>query len=203
MLAGDAAWGAADASTPKAAAKSLRAALTIGDADAIRQLLHVENDPDGKLVDAYAKLVLAGKQLADAAKQKFPGASDPFTQGAIAPEDAALIDAATESIEGDRATLTITARTQPMQLRRIDGAWKVLVSEEPSGATEKHRAEQMALITALAGAMTRVAEEIAADRYDDAAAAEAALKEQLGAVIAKAMRFDLPTSRPATTNQHP
>ncbi len=186
-----------DAISPKAAVKSFYAAVNRGDAAAVRQLLFIQDDPQQQLVAAYADLILAGKRLGDTAKQKYPGVTDAFAQGTLAPEDALEIDAATVTIEADTATLKLKDRDEPLKLRRTAGGWRVVVSDEPD-ASPAHRAEQLLLLQSLTEAMSQSAEEIAADKYPTAQDAENAVKDRLSAVQAKLMQSTPPTSRPAT-----
>jgi hypothetical protein len=191
---------AADTPSPKDAYKNLRTAIERGDAEAVKRLIVIDNETDPKqpLVTAYANVLLAGKRLGEVAKRKFPGVTDAFAQGTLSPEELAKIDAATVTIDEDRATLTVEGEDRPVKLRRIDGKWKVVVSEEPADATPPQRADQLTLVQGLADAMNSCADDIAADKFPTAEDAKNAVKERLGAVQAKALQSDPPTSRPAT-----
>lgn len=180
----------------KAAAKGLYSAVASGNAGGIEKNLAVENDPSGELVKSYADLILAGKKLGDAAKAKYPGASGAFGQGTILPEDVHLIDTAEASVQGDRASLKLSGRVDRIELRRIEGAWKVFIGQ--SGDTPQRRASQKALLTGWINVMNQTATEINEDQFRTIQEAEAAVKERLGAVLAKALRDSGPTSRPAT-----
>jgi hypothetical protein len=187
-----------DTSTPRAAAKSLMAATARGDAEAVKQLIVVENDPGQKLVAAYANFILAGKRLSETVKKRYPGASDPFAAGGITPEDAAAIDEAVLSAEADVASLGIQGRERPLRLRKFSGAWKVIISEEPREQAPGHRAEQLALVQGLADAMNASSDDISAGKFRDVEDARNAVKERLGAVAARVLQSNPPTSRPAT-----
>jgi len=186
-----------DASSPKAAVKSLYAAVIRGDARAVRQLLIVENDPDKQLVGAYAELILSGKKLSDAAKQKFPGAVGAFTQGTVSPEDAARVDAAPLTVEGDTATLRLEDRDQTLKLQRQPDGWR-LVMPDMVGDDPQHRIDRLALLKGLSEAMTLCAEEISGGKFATAHDAENAVRDRLGAVLDKAMKSPPPTSKPTT-----
>jgi hypothetical protein len=222
-----------DTSSPKAAVKSLYTAVGRGDAQAVREILLVEDDPQQQLVGAYANVILAGKKLGDVVKQKFPGMTGAFAQGTITPEDAARVDAATVTIESDHATLKMPEKTgqqkggdqqkgETLKLKRVEGTWRVIVGEESAGAgagagtgagaaagagagagvdpdaAARYRAEQLTLLKGLADALTQTADDIAADKFATAQDAENAVKDRLGAVIAKAMQTHAPTTKPAT-----
>ncbi|HWP39367.1 MAG TPA: hypothetical protein VNL70_00480 [Tepidisphaeraceae bacterium] len=186
-----------DASTPKAAVKSLYAAVIRGDAQAVRNLLVVENDPDRKLVGAYAELILSGKKLSDAAKQKFPGAVGAFTQGTVSPEDAARVDAAPLTVEADLATLRLEDRQQTLKLQRQPDGWR-LVMPDMVGDDPQHRIDRLALLTGLSEAMTLCAEEISGGKFATAQDAENAVRDRLGAVLDKALKANFPTTKATT-----
>jgi hypothetical protein len=181
-----------DLSSPKGAAKALAAAVARGDAEAIRGLIYVENDPQQQLVNSYANLILAAKRLGAAAKKRFPGVASPFTSGGIAPEEAAAIDAADVRITGDTATLKIQAREQVRHLRKVGETWKVIVSEEPAGQNPELIIEQAARVQALAEALGSSADDIAAGRFRDADEARNAVRQRLAGAALKLL--------PSTTN---
>jgi hypothetical protein len=187
-----------DASTPQAAAKSLAAAIARGDGDSVRNLIFVENDPEQQLVNTYANLILAAKRLSETAKKRYPGVATPFTSGGIAPEEAASIDAAQVQLSEETAVLRIQGREKFTRLRKINGTWKVIVSEEPADQTPEHRAEQVARVQALADALNGCADDIAAGKFRDVQEARNAVKDRLGAVAAKMLQTNPPTSSPTT-----
>ena len=186
-----------DTSSPKATVKSLYAAVERGDQAAITQLFVVENDSQGELAKAYANLILAGKRLGDAAKQKFPSATNnALLQATISLEDAAKVDKAQVSVDGDNATLK-TSGGNPFSLRRVNGAWRVAIGSSDASRPD-NRAGQLVLLMDLTSAMKQSADEIAADKYATIQDAESTLQQRLGAVSAKAMQTDAPASQPTT-----
>src|SRR5450432_2943907 len=170
-----------DTSTPKAAVKSLYAAVQRADAAAIRQLLVVQTDPGQQLIGAYADMILAGRRLGDVVQHKFPGASSAFSQGTFLPEDAARIDAADVSIDGDLAKVKFPDHPPPITLQRSGGGWRIVVEE--SDDTPKHRADQLALLHSMTDALNKSADEIDADKYPTVEEAESAVKDRMGAVV--------------------
>jgi hypothetical protein len=185
-----------DASTPKAAMKSLYAAVQRGDAATIRQLLSVQNDPDQQIASSYADLILAGKRLGDITLQKFPGSSNPFAQGTLLPEDAAKIDSADVNVNGDSAKLKFADQQSPIVLKHGGDGWRIVIEQDQD--TPKRRADQLFLLKGMADAMNKSADEINADKYATVEDAESAVKNRLGAIVSKALQSDLPTSKPAT-----
>jgi hypothetical protein len=187
----------ADNANPKAALKSLYAAVERGDAAAIQQLLVIDNDPQQQLLKLYVDLIVSGKRLADVTRQKFPGAANPMAQGTITPEDAIKIDKATEKIDGDTATLQISGQPTAVTLRKSNGSWKVVYGEGAYSGPD-HQAQRRQILESFIQAMKTSADEIAADKYATVQDAEAALKERLSAVVSRAMQINPPTSRPIT-----
>src|SRR5439155_10222100 len=86
---------APDLSSPKAALRSLYSAVEAADAGAIRQVLLAENPPQERLAAAFSDLIVAGRKLSDAARDKFGAAGDAIGRATITEEDAAKIDQAT------------------------------------------------------------------------------------------------------------
>jgi hypothetical protein len=187
-----------DTSNPKAAVKSLYGAVAKGDASALRSILLVDGDPQQQFVAGYAELIIAGKRLADAAKAKYPGVATAFTQGTILPEDAAKIDSAKVSIEGETATVKVNDRDEPLKLRKVDGAWRVVVGTQEPGSAPAQRESQLTLLRGLTEAMNASAQDITADKFGSAQEAETAVKDRLGAVLTKALQNEGPTSKPTT-----
>jgi hypothetical protein len=189
-----------DLSSPKGAAKALTVAVARGDAEAIRGLIYVENDPQQQLVNSYANLILAAKKLSAAAKKRYPGVASPFTSGGIAPEEAAAIDAADVRVTGDTATLKFQGREQSRHLRKVGNAWKVVISEEPAAQNPELIVEQAARVQALADALSSSADDIAAGRFRDAEEARNAVKQRLAAAALKLLPS---TTNPATQPASP
>jgi hypothetical protein len=187
-----------DTSTPKTAVKTLYGAVAKGDVSTLRSVLIVDGDPQQQFVAGYAELIVAGKRLADAAKAKYPGVATAFTQGTILPEDAAKIDAAKVSIDGETATVKVNDAVDPLKLRRVEGAWRVVVGTQEPGSAPAQRESQLALLRGLTEAMNASAADINADKFASAQEAETAVKDRLGAVLTKALQNEGPTSKPTT-----
>jgi hypothetical protein len=186
-----------DSTDPKAALKNVYSAVQRADAEAIRQAILVENDPQEDLARAYAATIVAGKKLADAAKQKFPGVAVAFTQGTIFPEDARQIDTARVSVNGDSATINIAGQPTPRMMRRVDGNWRLYIPTGNGNASED-RTRLLTMLKAMTDAMTLSANEINDNKYTDIQDAESTVKERLGAVWAKSLQENPPTSRPTS-----
>ncbi|MGH7213415.1 MAG: hypothetical protein ACREIT_01340 [Tepidisphaeraceae bacterium] len=152
-----------DRSTPKGALKLLTRSLDKGDQDGILSVLYAEAPHDKKVVEAMASLAAAGAELKSAAITAFgiPGAG--ALVGDPAAVDAALanIDAATESVEGDRATVG-DGSGMTVSLVKVDGQWRLPASTLTRGAPpeqiEQNLAEAAAHIRAIQDTTTEIGE---------------------------------------------
>jgi hypothetical protein len=189
---------APDLTSPKSAARSVYAAVDRGDEIALRETFFVEpGQPlQEELVAANARMVIAGKRLADAAREKFPGASDAMTQRIISADDLAALDQATVDEQDDVAVLKFAGSTREMRFQCMDGKWRLVIAEF-GGATDQNLSEQNVLVREFADAMAETAGEIAADKYPTPQEAEAALQAKINVILAKSVRTVPLATQPA------
>jgi hypothetical protein len=187
---------APDASSPKAAAKSLFRAVSEGDRAGVRAALFAANAEQAALLDAMADLIVNGKRLGDAARDKFGAAGDPIGRGMLDPADLARIDAAAVKQSGDAATLDVPGQSRPMSFRRGgDGKWRLVVTDF-GGALPQNIDMQTRLVRMMADAMDESAREVAAGKYSTPQAATAAIQKRLHEVM---QTFYRPATTRATT----
>lgn len=124
---------AIDASTPKAALRSLSIAMRDGDALTIKHLFLAASSAEEKMVDADAQMAAALAELRRAAVAAFGEAKAMTVTGDTAAgsaESLARIDAADVTAAGDTATVSYRDEKQtPFILKKVSGEWKVPVSE--------------------------------------------------------------------------
>jgi hypothetical protein len=185
-----------DLSNPKAALKSLYTATQKADAEAIQKIMLVENDPQGEALKAYGDLIVAAKKLSDLAKQKYGAVPNAFAQPGILPEDAAKIDSSELTTTGNTATIKIMGKADPIMLQKVDGSWRVMLSQGADNA--EHRTKRIELLRDMTEAMNKTSAEIAGDKFATVQEAETRVKERLGAALLRSMQTDPPTSGPAT-----
>lgn len=190
--------GPPDLTSPKAALRSLQLALQSGDAQAIRQVMDAADEPQRALVGAVADLLLAGKRLTDAAKEKFGAAADDLNAAELGKFDLAQLEAAQVKESGDNASLLLPGRSRPLTFRRSNGQWRLMVADWAGGA-DQPMPRQVAVVQQLAQAMSRCAEELAANQYATVQEAQQAIHQQLQAVMLESLKGMRPASRPATT----
>ena len=180
-----------DLSTPKSAAKSLFNAITTGDRDAVAASLYAADDEQAKLVSAMAEMIVAGKKLGDAARDRFGEAGDPIGRGMLDPADLTKIDQAQVEESGDSAVLQLPDQPRPMSFRRQDGKWKLVVTDF-AGAQPRNIDQQTRLVQMMTEAIGTSADELSAGQYKTADEALAAIQQRLHAVM-------LTFYRPSTT----
>ena len=174
---------ATDLSTPKLAAKSFYAAVAAGDVQGIHDCILAEGDQQEQLATTMVDMIVAGKKLGDAAKVKFGANSGKLAVDTVNKEDAARIDAAPETDNGDDATLQLNANSKAMVFHKTSAGWKMRVMDYAGGKPNNIPA-QVTLLTALTSAMNDTAADISAGKYPTSPDAEASLRQRFGQVMA-------------------
>jgi hypothetical protein len=126
---------APDLSSPKATVKSLYESIERGDEEAIRMTLLAESADQRGLGEAYARLMVAGKQFADAAKKRYGSAADALAQGAVMLDEIERLESATVKETGDTATLA--GSRQPGTARRTGPHGRSHAHLAAAGATRR------------------------------------------------------------------
>jgi hypothetical protein len=188
-----------DLSSPKAAAKSLFNAISNGDRDAVAAGLHSDNEQQAKLANAMADLIVAGKKLGDASREKFGREGEPIGRGMLDPTDLTRIDSARVTENGDQATLTLETQPRPMSFRRRDGKWRLVVTDF-GGAEPENIDKQIRLVRLMTEAIDKSTTEVAAGQLKTAPAALAAIQQRLNNVM---LLFYRPTTTRAATTTSP
>ena len=191
----------ADRSTPKAAAVTLFKAITAGDRNTVAAGFFANGDEQRALASAMADMIVAGKKLGDAAKEKFGQAADPIGRGMLDPDDLSkLEDATVVETGGDAAVLTVPDQPRPMSFRKQGGEWKLVVTDF-GGAAPANIAKQTRLVRAMADAITAAANDIAAGKYKSPDEATFAIQQSLHQVMLSFYRPSTTRSatQPATT----
>lgn len=185
-----------DLSSPQSAARSLYQAMQAQDGDAIVRTFYAPRRQDNDLARAFADLIVAGKRLADAAKVKYGTSGEAIGAGTVGPEELAQLDRADVKVTGDTAAMTIPGRAKPVTFHRSpDGQWQLVLTDF-AGAPEGDVARQAVLIRKVTEVLEETAEEVRADKYPTAQAAESAIQGKLAKVMIKAATQA--SSRPAT-----
>lgn len=173
-------------STPKGAAESLAAAMEKGDVEGVKR---ASAGGDPKAVEGMTKVVAAMKELNDAAVAKFgdqgKGIASNGPGGDL--DMARKVREAEVKIEGDTVTLTVKGDDDPLKLKKVDGEWKVDLSEMAGPAA----AMGAAMFDGMASAAKQTAADIKAGKYKTAEEAEAAFTAQMmGGLMEKMLPQD-------------
>jgi hypothetical protein len=178
--AGDAAQfaPAASTATPKGALKLLAAALRDGDADRIRQVMYSSNASEARMVAAMADMAKAMAALQRAAVKAFgrEGAKEVVGDtDATDTESKAHIDSAEVKVQGDTATVTMEdGEEAPVVLKRVDGRWRLPMSELSRGADLAALEERLAGLAEQSSLVRELAEEVGSGKYASPAQAKEA-----------------------------
>ncbi|HEY2589746.1 MAG TPA: hypothetical protein VGI81_28640 [Tepidisphaeraceae bacterium] len=123
----------ADPPSPKAALRELNVAMRDGDVATIQRMFLATTPAERKMVAADAQMAAALADLRRAAVAAYGDAPAKTVTGdtvAGAAESLVRIDTAEVTINGDTATINYRdERDGPFVLKKVDGEWKVPVSE--------------------------------------------------------------------------
>ena len=165
-----------DATTPKGALKLLASALREGDAERIRQVMHATNGAETRMVSSMAEMARAMAQLQKAAVKAFGDVGAREIVGDTQATDAdgrARIDAADVRVAGDTATVIVPeGEDAPVVLKRVNGQWKVPMSELSKNADPAALEERLTELTEQRKLVTQLTEEIAAGQFNSPAQAK-------------------------------
>ena len=185
-----------DQSTPKATAMSFAKALEAGDEAAAKQL-SVGSEQDQQVLSAMLEFTRSVKTLRDAAVKKYGDKADEVTGGGMNVDTAKAMEDTQITEEGDTATVA-TTRPQPssMRLKKVDGKWKVDLTETLKGAAgpDQNIGQFQGMLKGWSAALTETAGEITDGKYPAPADATQALQVKMMA----ALKSLSPTTAPAT-----
>ena len=118
---------AADATlnSPKEAAQALYQAMQSADSEAMQKIFYMPTEADRQLGAALADLLVAGKKLADAAKDQYGADGEAIGAGPVGMEQLTRLQQAEEKINGDTATLTVPGQSKPVQFHHSDAGWQL------------------------------------------------------------------------------
>lgn len=171
-----------DLSTPKSAAKSFAKAMEAGDAEAAKA---ASTGGDPKMIESMAKVAGNMKKLKEAAVSKFgeEGKSiggGPGGKGDGLSEMVKQVDESTEQITGDTATLTPKGGGEVLKMKKVNGDWKMDVSQLGGGMAQLGAG----MFDAMAKAAAETTDEINAGKYKTAKEAQTALgMKMVGAMM--------------------
>src|SRR5258708_2556278 len=114
-----------DASSPKQALLAQDAAAQAGNIDADLEFYVAKGEPQQKLARVIAEGDVALAKLQAAVARQFGADLATAVVHAAGIEDARDVQAATEKIDADHATIEFKDGSNPMRMIRADGKWKI------------------------------------------------------------------------------
>jgi len=168
-----------DPSTPRGALKACDQSLPSGGLNAARQLYHWTDRKHRPAVDAMAKSDLAAARLGKLVRDKFGPQAAEDALHAMRQFTPADIDAATETIDGDKASVAWPDDREPLEMVKIDGKWKVSVAAMLTDADADTIKEVIDTNNQLVKELDLTAKELAAGEYANAVLLERAIKQRV------------------------
>jgi hypothetical protein len=173
-----------DLSSPRAAVKSLYEAVQAQDGDAVLKTFYAANEEERELARTFAEMIVAGRKLSAAAKERFGSAGEALGSGMMSAEEFARIDQAELKESGDTATLAPPGRARPIPFHKTEGRWQVAIREFANPDLGLPR--QTAMLKKVAAVFDEVAGEINAGKLATSQEAESVIQTRIANVQIKA-----------------
>jgi len=192
----------ADPSSPRGALKALVGAMQVGDVAKIKSLIATTNPTEEKMVDAMATMAVSQKKFRTAARAAYGDGATELVGNTEADAAAGLakIDTAPEAINGDTATVDPNERPDipPMTLKKIDGQWRIPISELARGVDPSEIQQRLDDLSLLSRMMDESADEVSKGMYKTPKdATEAINSKMMVAMMKRANAATQSTTQPA------
>lgn len=178
----------ADLSSPRATLRALAAALRDGDPVALRRVIWPANAAEERMIDAMADMAAALAGLHRAALAAYgPESAARFTTDTAAhfEQTLARIEAATVTIENDRAAVQYAGEDRKYVLRRDGAGWRIPMSELSRGADAATIEQRLAELKVQVQIVRDLEEEIAAGRHGSPDVAIEAWRTRITRTVAR------------------
>ena len=154
------------AKSPKETLKDEDAIARSGNVEKDRAFYRAANDQEKKLADAIADADVALARLQKAVEQKFGKALASEVVHAAGAQDVADIDAATEKVDGDKATIEWKRKeSQPITMVNVNGNWKISLSDMLKGLEPKEVDELTDAMRQMSQQIGFIAERVEQGKY--------------------------------------
>ena len=170
-----------DFSTPKKALKSFDAIGVDPHVDRASLFYAAESEDEKKVAKALASVDLALAKLRKTVTNRWDREAGDKMVHALRDVTADDIDAATETIEGDKATITGKGFGQPLHMVKVNSVWKVSIADMADAPEKVERVSDMC--EELVDAIERTEDEIAANKYANPSLLERAVKRRVRQVL--------------------
>jgi hypothetical protein len=169
-------------STPKGALKYFDRVAGDPNVDRANVFYFAKTDDEKKIAKAFASVDFALAKLKKLAAAHWDSkASDAMAHALrdVTPDD---IDAARESVEGDKATITGKGFDSPLPMIKVDGAWKISIPDAMKQTQATPQQIEQAC-TALVDAIEKTQEEVQANKYANPSLLERAMKRRVRGIL--------------------
>jgi hypothetical protein len=153
------------ADSPKGALRAQDSAAKSGDVDADMAFYQAEGEQQKKLAHAIADGDVTVAKLQKAVGERFGKDLAAAAVRAAGTEDAQAIEAATEHVDGDHATVQFQHQASAVPMVRQDGKWKVSLGEWTKGASSQDVDQLITKLDELAEEINRITDLVAQDKF--------------------------------------
>jgi hypothetical protein len=191
-----------DQSTPKALLRSFFASRGEVDEATLRSLLHAATPLEQKILDSLVQVELANNRLRAAQRERFGTATTTAPTVASAQgldlDTVEDIEALTERVEGDRATVSSPMNPQiRMELVRVDGKWKLPMSAQ----TERVDPTMAETLGSAARAQVEIIDAVASDVRAGKLTGEEQVRQELARRFAERLASATRPANPSATQR--
>ena len=154
-----------DEGSPKQALKAQDAAAQAGNVDADLGFYKADDDQQKKLARIIAEGDVALAKLQKTVSEKFGTDSASAVVRAAGSEDVRAVEAASEKVDGDRATVAFEGGSQTVPMVRDEGRWKISLADWLKGASASQVDQLFQSLQKLTAEVVRVTDLVSHDKF--------------------------------------
>jgi hypothetical protein len=184
--------------TPRGTLKMLSSAMENGDGVAIKKVMATTNPSEEKMVTAMASLAESISNVRKASVKSFGanGAKEFSNDPAAHDEAMKKIDGATETINGESASVNVDPKAgPPVNMKKVNGKWVVPMSEVAKNIDPAQVDERVAGVTIQANALNEAAKETEQGKYKNSDELKQAIE---GKMMKAALQHASASTQPAS-----
>jgi hypothetical protein len=153
------------ADSPKAALHAQDAAAKTGNVEADMAFYQADGDQQKKLARAIAEGDVAVAKLEKTVDDRFGKELAAAAVRAAGTEDNESINAASETVNGDHATVQFEHQQTPVPMVRSDGKWKVSIGEWTKGASDHDVDQLISKLAELSAGIDQITDLVAHNKF--------------------------------------
>lgn len=153
------------ADSPKAALKAQDAAAKTGNVEADMDFYQADGDQQKKLAHAIAEGDVAVAKLEKTVGEHFGKELAAASVRAAGTEDNESIDSASESVNGDHATVRFEHQQSAVPMIKAEGKWKISLGDWTKGASSNDVDQLISKLVELAAGIDRITDLVAHDKF--------------------------------------